>query len=195
MGHWRDRLPSGKRRIYDRSDRVTAIPLRPTPVLRQIVRDLEAALARGDRRRVGELSQRLADNVCASLRVPSLRVLVQGRRPSSNWGELHGLYTPGADDRRDTVKVWMITAKRGHVVAFRTFLRTLVHELCHHLDYTFLALPDSLHSDGFYVRESGMMRRLMGEATAGVTRRSSGRRPAPGAGAPHAPASVPVRGR
>jgi hypothetical protein len=195
VGHWRNRLPPGKRGVYDRSDGITSIPLEPTRVLRQVVRDLETALGRGDRRAVGELSQRVADDVCASLRVPSLRVVVEGRRPSSDWGELHGLYTPGTDYRRDTVKVWMITAKRGQVVAFRTFLRTLVHELCHHLDYTFFALPDSLHSDGFYVRESGMMRRLMGEPPARSRRGSCGRAPTPGATAPVPAASLPALGR
>lgn len=175
VGHWRDRLPRAKRRIYNRSDAVTAIPLRPGPVLRQAVRDLERALAGGDRRRVAHLAQQIADRVCGDLRVPRLRVVVQGRRPSSDWGELHGLYTPGEHRRADTVKVWMMTAKRAQVVAFRTFLRTLVHELCHHLDYTLLDLPDSLHSDGFYMRESSIVRRLI-EASGGDTCPGSGER-------------------
>jgi hypothetical protein len=159
--HWRNRFSAAKRRVYDRSDAVRAIPLRPSPVLLRAVRELEGALQLADRGRVALLSQQIADGVCAHLRVPTLHVVVQGRRPTSRWGELHGLYTPGERDRRDTVKVWMMTAKRGQVVAFRTFLRTLVHELCHHLDYTFLDLSDSFHSDGFYMRESGMVRRLI----------------------------------
>lgn len=176
MGHWRDRLPRAKRRIYDRSDAVTAIPLRPGPELLDAVRELEQALPGGNRQRVSRLAQQIADGVCGNLRVPRLRVVVQGRRPSSDWGELHGLYTPGEHQRRDTVKVWMMTAKRGQVVAFRTFLRTLVHELCHHLDYALLDFPDSLHSDGFYMRESSMVRRLIDgagiEALAGSRGRS-----------------------
>jgi hypothetical protein len=161
VGHWRDRLPLAKRRIYDRSNRITSVPLRPAPGLLRCVQALEAALARGDRREVGQFSQDIANGVCASLEVPALRVLVQGRRPSSESGELHGLYTPGEASRRDTVKVWMITAKRGQVVAFRTFLRTLVHEICHHLDYELFDLKDSLHTEGFYTRESSLVRRLI----------------------------------
>ncbi len=46
------------------------------------------------------------------------------------------------------------------VVAFRTFLRTLLHELCHHLDYTYLHLRDSLHTQGFYQRESSLFAAL-----------------------------------
>jgi hypothetical protein len=42
------------------------------------------------------------------------------------------------------------------VVAFRTFLRTLLHEVCHHLDYTYLRLPDSFHTQGFFQRESSL---------------------------------------
>jgi hypothetical protein len=41
-------------------------------------------------------------------------------------------------------------------VAFKTFLRTLLHEICHHLDYALLHLRDSLHTDGFYKRESSL---------------------------------------
>ena len=52
--------------------------------------------------------------------------------------------------------VWMLTARRGQVVAFRTFLRTLVHELCHHLDFTTLGLAESLHTPGFFRRESSL---------------------------------------
>jgi hypothetical protein len=128
---------------------------------------------------VGELSQRVADGVCTTLRVSRLRVLVQGRRPSADWGELHGLYTPEENNGANTVKIWMITAKRGQVVAFRTFLRTLVHEICHHLDYTLLDLPDSLHTDGFYTRESNLVRRLTTGAgfDAGVRTRARAPRP------------------
>ena len=44
--------------------------------------------------------------------------------------------------------------------AYRTFLRTLLHELCHHLDYTYLHLRDSLHTQGFYQRESSLFAAL-----------------------------------
>jgi hypothetical protein len=160
VGNWRNRLSPAKRRVYDRSDAVTAIALRPGSALLEAVRGLQRALGSANQRHVAQFSQRIADGICTSLGVPGLKVLVRGRRPSSSKGELHGLYMPGEHSRRDTVKLWMITAKRGQVVAFRTFLRTLVHELCHHLDYTLLGLPDSYHTGGFYVRESGMLRSL-----------------------------------
>jgi hypothetical protein len=55
----------------------------------------------------------------------------------------------------------MRTAQRRRVVAFRTFLRTLLHELGHHLDYSYLRLPDSFHTEGFYKRESSLMHQLL----------------------------------
>ena len=51
------------------------------------------------------------------------------------------------------------TAKRRQIVAFRTFLRTLIHELCHHLDYELFKLADSFHTEGFYKRENDLYRK------------------------------------
>ena len=61
----------------------------------------------------------------------------------------------------------MRTAHRRQVVAFRTFLRTLLHEVCHHLDYDLLRLPDSFHTEGFYKRESSLLKQILGEGTRG----------------------------
>jgi hypothetical protein len=43
----------------------------------------------------------------------------------------------------------MRTAQRKKVVAFRTFLRTVLHEYCHHLDYALLKFEDSFHTEVF----------------------------------------------
>ncbi len=67
----------------------------------------------------------------------------------------------------------MLTAKRGQVVAFKTFLRTLLHEICHHLDYTLLDLPDSFHSRGFYKRESSLFHQIGASAVAAAQSRNS----------------------
>jgi hypothetical protein len=39
--------------------------------------------------------------------------------------------------------------------------RARLHELCHHLDYELLRLPDSFHTDGFFRRESSLLRQLV----------------------------------
>jgi hypothetical protein len=61
----------------------------------------------------------------------------------------------------------MRTARQKRVVAFRTFLRTLLHELCHHLDYELYRLPETFHTEGFYKRESNLLRRVLGEGEGG----------------------------
>jgi hypothetical protein len=77
-------------------------------------------------------------------------------------GELHGLYQSAG--RAQLISVWMFTAKREQVVAYRTFLRTLIHEVCHHLDYELFQLGDSFHTTGFFRRESSLVHQLCGAA-------------------------------
>jgi len=93
-----------------------------------------------------------------------VRLEVRAVRPSNRSGELHGLYQSAG--RSQVISVWMFTAKRSQVVAYRTFLRTLVHELGHHIDYEYLSLRDSFHTDGFFQRESSLVRQLLGSAAA-----------------------------
>jgi hypothetical protein len=157
---WYRRLPAGLQRVAAASDRVPTVPLRPGPALRGAVGALPGALATGRERDVQLLAQRIADGICAALDVSTVRVRVALRRPPLRGGELQGLYVPGNGRGQDRITVWMLTAKRGQVVAFRTFLRTLLHELCHHLDYTLLHLRDSLHTQGFYQRESSLFHSL-----------------------------------
>jgi hypothetical protein len=40
-------------------------------------------------------------------------------------------------------------------------LRTLLHELNHHLDYEVLKLEDSFHTEGFFKRESSLFKQLV----------------------------------
>lgn len=158
---WYRRLPPRLRRVALASDRVATLPLEAGPRLREIVATLPGALARGRAAEVQVVAQTIADGICRALSVPAVRVRVALRRPPLRGGELQGLYEPSPDRRtRDVVTVWMLTLRRGQVVKFRTFLRTLLHELCHHLDYTLLRLPDSLHTQGFYQRESSLFRAL-----------------------------------
>lgn len=145
-------------RAYTRSNAVSAIRVPPSALLRSRVAAVAAALETEDRTRVELASQQLLDLFCQLLRVPPLRVEVCGKRPTNHYGELHGLYTPANGKvARDRVQVWMRTARRLQVVAFKTFLRTMLHELCHHLDYEYLKLERSFHTEGFYRRESSLV--------------------------------------
>jgi hypothetical protein len=87
-------------------------------------------------------------------------------RPSSSGEELHGLYTR-EEGKPTRIQLWMRTAHHRRVVAFRTFLRTLLHELGHHLDYDLLKLADSFHTEGFFRRESSLFKQLVPEEGAG----------------------------
>jgi hypothetical protein len=71
------------------------------------------------------------------------------------------LYYPAEGRKFPRMKLWMRTAKRQQVVAFKTFLRTLLHELCHHLDYECLGLKDSFHTEGFCRRESSLVQQIL----------------------------------
>ena len=133
-------------------------------------------LASGAVEPVERAAQAIADEICLALRIPRVRVRVSGTRPSNTRGELHGLYTAGEGGGAPTIKVWMLTAKRGQVVAFKTFLRTLLHEVCHHLDYALLHLNDSFHTDGFYKRESSLFYQI-GGAEVAPTRRAAATNP------------------
>ena len=157
---WYRRLPPALRRVAEASDRVSSLSFRPTAPLVQTVTALAETLPGGNPVEVQVLAQRIADGVCTGFAVARVWVRVAERRPHDQRGELHGLYTPGIPPARDTITLWMYTAKLAKVVAPRTFLRTLLHELCHHLDYTHLRLRDSLHTQGFYQRESSLFAAL-----------------------------------
>jgi hypothetical protein len=90
-----------------------------------------------------------------------VRVTVRTVRPEIRGGELHGLYTFAERGTDPTIEVWMKTAAHERVVRFRTFLRTLLHEVMHHLDVTLLGLEDSFHTEGFFRRESSLVRQLV----------------------------------
>jgi len=44
----------------------------------------------------------------------------------------------------------------GRINAHRSFLCTYVHEICHHLGYILLRPVESIHTEGFYKRESNL---------------------------------------
>jgi hypothetical protein len=168
-----DRLPEASKRIYRRSDAIARLEVPDVTALRPLALAVEPALAAARRAPLERACQALADGVNARLGAPGVVVRVLERRPSDDWGELHGLYEPdevtGGTAR---ITLWMRTASKEQVVRFRTFLRTLVHELCHHLDYEHLKLAETFHTQGFYNRESALVRELLGESAAGETPRA-----------------------
>jgi hypothetical protein len=50
------------------------------------------------------------------------------------------------------IRVWTRTPVRKQVTSFGTFLSTLCHEFCHHLDCKRFGFSQSPHTRGFYAR-------------------------------------------
>ena len=154
------RLPARVRRIYDQSNATSRVRLPDPERFEPLVAAVARALHANDRDATETAAARLVAGILGGLGVPGVRLRVLAKRPSHSWGELHGLYEPEAG-RKPLITVWMRTAQRRQVVAFKTFLRTLLHEVGHHLDYELLDLEDSLHTEGFYKRESSLFRQLV----------------------------------
>jgi hypothetical protein len=163
-----DRLSPARQRVYRKSDAILRIDVPEPAGLMPLAAAIEAPLAAGDRAAVQKACQALVDDLNARLGTPPIKVSVLARRPSNDYGELHGLYEPRELDEyargeRAVITVWMRTARKEQLVKFRTFLRTLVHEVVHHLDYELFKLKETFHTEGFYARESVLVRELLGE--------------------------------
>jgi hypothetical protein len=156
-----NRLTANDKKIYRQSDRITVIHLPDGESIKSLVEKLAWALKQENREKAQTQAQSLTNRIADGLNVPRVRVKVLLTRPSNEGEELHGLYNPQETHTAPRVTLWMRTAKRRQVVAFRTFLRTLLHELCHHFDYTLLGLMESFHTEGFYKRESSLLHQLL----------------------------------
>ena len=154
------RLSKRDQREYERSDCYDAIELSMPLRIHRMVDPLRTALADEDHAGVQQASSDLVHAITEDLNVNPALVIVKSTRPVNDAEELHGLYEPADGDCYAEITVWMRTAKRNQVVAFRTFLRTLVHELCHHLDYELLELEESFHTEGFFLRESSLVQQI-----------------------------------
>ena len=150
--------------MYLASDAIREVALPDAALLHPLLPILREALLKDDHRAVSAAADALVLGITKLMRLPEVDVEVLAERPRRKGSELHGLYTvtPG---RKPRIKVWMRTAALGKVVAFKTFLRTLLHEVLHHLDYAHYKFRDSFHTSGFYSRESSLVRQLLGEPT------------------------------
>lgn len=159
-----DKLDAASRRTYRKSDAIQRVDIRAVAELVPAALALKPALESGQQAAAERACQSLVDALTHRLGTPAVRVVVMERRPSNADGELQGLYEPDeVTGGRARITVWMRTAQKEQVVKFRTFLRTLLHEICHHLDYELYMLPETFHTQGFYARESTLLRELLGE--------------------------------
>jgi hypothetical protein len=159
-----NKLSTARKRVYRKSDEIHAVPLPDAKALQPLIPRLTSALEHEDRERTEEICKALARGLTSRLGVPLLRLKVLAVRPTTGSEELHGLYELAEGRASAVIRLWMRTAKHRRVVAFRSFLRTFLHEMCHHLDYHLYHLPDSYHTEGFYKRESSLFHQLVTEA-------------------------------
>ncbi len=156
-----DKLSAEDKRVYRKSDSITRIAIPDIGSLMPLAAAIEPSLSSTRRADVERNCQALIDALNRQLAMPPIRVRVMERRPSNSQGELQGLYDPGeVTVGAARITVWMRTAQREQVVKFRTFLRTLIHEVCHHLDYELYKFPETFHTEGFYSRESSLLHQL-----------------------------------
>lgn len=155
-------LPASQRRIYDRSDAIEHVRLPQPEHFSSITDDLRSSLEGDDLAQTKQSAEHLIRDLCQAFCVPPMKVRVLSRRPTRNRVEMHGLYEAGKG-KATVLTVWMRTAKRKQTVAFRTFLRTIVHEFIHHLDFTYFNLRNSFHTEGFFKRESSLVKQLLND--------------------------------
>ena len=156
------RLTRAQQAVYRRSDAITEVRLPQPERFAAAVDAVESALLAEDRAATQAASERVIGGLMDVLGAPPVRVEVLAARPHARWGELHGLYT-AERGKRPKIQLWMRTGKQKRVVAFRRYLRTLLHEVGHHLDYTVLRLDESYHTEGFYKRESSVVAALLAQ--------------------------------
>jgi hypothetical protein len=138
------------------SDRLTALDLPQNGTLVEIAKSIEMAMADEKPASVGKACSDLLGEISEFYGVPRCGIRVLAARPlrvRESWtSELFGDYGP------DTmlIRVWMRTAVRKEVTSFGTFLSTICHEFCHHLDFQKFRFPDSWHTRGFYERAGAL---------------------------------------
>jgi hypothetical protein len=144
------------------SDRMRTLDLPPNGSLPGVSQAIELAMKSGNaadvRRACAEFLRIAAD----FYQVPACDVRVLAARPLRTrrncTTELFGDYHP----HTMLVRVWMRTAIRKEVTSFGTFLSTLCHEFCHHLDFKRFAFRDSWHTRGFYERTAALYHHMRG---------------------------------
>lgn len=138
------------------SDRLTTLEVPQNGNLVEIAHSTESAMVDGNIAQVKRSCAALLTEMVSFYEVPHCGIRVLAARPlrvREHWtSELFGDYSP--DTRM--IRVWMRTAVRKEVTSFGTFLSTLCHEFCHHLDFQKFRFPDSWHTRGFYERAGAL---------------------------------------
>jgi len=138
------------------SDRIRTLDLPQDGRLTAIAKSIESAMKAGTSADVRRACAEFLDATSEFYKVPPCGARVLAARPlrvRESWStELFGDYAP----ETMLIRVWMRTAVRKEITSFGTFLSTLCHEFCHHLDYQKFGFNDSWHTRGFYERTAAL---------------------------------------
>jgi hypothetical protein len=149
-------------RLFVESDRLKTIVLPADGRLPRIAGAIETAMKAEDLPEVRGACDVFLRTAAEFYGVPHCGVRVLAARPlrvrEYSTTELFGDYHP------DTmlIRVWMRTAARKEITSFGTFLSTLCHEFCHHLDYHKFGFRNSWHTRGFYERTATLYHHARG---------------------------------
>jgi hypothetical protein len=134
------------------SDRMTTLDLPGSGALPEIAKRLESGMKSDKIRDVRSACTEFLATASDFYEVPTCGVRVLAARPLRT--REHGTFELFGDYTSDSmlIRVWMRTAVRRELTSFGTFLSTLCHEFCHHLDFKKFDFADSWHTRGFYER-------------------------------------------
>jgi len=138
------------------SDRIRTLDLPQDGRLLAIAESIDSAMKAGQSADACRACAEFLDAASEFYKVPACDIRVLAARPlrvRESWSaELFGDYSPESM----LIRVWMRTAVRKEVTSFGTFLSTLCHEFCHHLDFQRFGFSDSWHTCGFYERAASL---------------------------------------
>ena len=141
-----------RRTEYDRSDQMKTLSIPGGNRFQILAFEIESALSSELKKQVQSSCNGFVAEAATIFHVPRPKVRVLDARPlrvyETGSSELFGDY----HEDTSLIRVWMRTAVQKRVTSFGTFLSTLCHEFCHHLDIHGLGLPNTYHTRGFYER-------------------------------------------
>jgi len=141
---------------FTESDRIKTLALPEDCELPRIANVIDSRMQKGVAADVRRASAEFLAVACSFYQVPNCGFRILAARPlrvRENWtSELFGDYHP----ETMLIRVWMRTAVRREITSYGTFLSTLCHEFCHHLDFQHFGFRDSWHTRGFYERAAAL---------------------------------------
>lgn len=150
-----DRPPRNGKALaqFRESEGLKSIELPADAGFLELAHAIEAVMKEGTRAQVGAACDALLSAAASFYGVAPPEVRALASRPlrvrEGGWAtELFGDYS--LTDAH--IRIWTRTAVRKQVTSFGTFLSTLCHEFCHHLDCQKFGFTRSPHTRGFYER-------------------------------------------